>query len=152
MENKPKQTFNIALFLGLCVVAISIFAAAQSLAGRMPFMLHGNFTSQIHGSHTTDFLQNEFLSQWEAASFLRLDSTEFMSLLETGELTGTYTVFVVEREEWVWDRPIDGVNPVDRPVPVRPIEERMLANTVTVEHRIFSRERLVEWLQERIDG
>jgi len=155
--------FNWALLLGLCAIAISIFAAGITIANRLPQTFHGHMTGSLTGGSTWhDTSSREFMSEWEAANFLLMGHDEFASILQTGELSGTYTVFQVERREWVWSqdelgRMLHPPAPLpynvrvvgEQPVPVHPFG--MEYEIVLVDHRIFSRERLSEWLINRID-
>jgi len=153
----PRRTFNWALFLGCGVVALAIIIAGQSIARQIPHTLHGSMHGSFSGTLMDGNNSSEFISEWEAATFLRLEHAEFTNLLESGELSGTYTVFSVERMVWstVGDSELfEFVHPDGRrgsiqavaPVPAQQIEYEM----VMVDHRVFSRERLTEWLHERI--
>ena len=154
----PRITFNWALLLGLCIIAISIFAAGRSIASHLPQTFHGHMTGSLTGGGTWDSTPREFMSEWEAANFLLMGHDEFNSILRTGELSGTYTIFQVERREWVWAQneygrvlhPPTPVPQLGRPVEAVPIP--MEYEIVIVDHRIFSRERLSEWLMDRIDN
>jgi hypothetical protein len=152
-NEKPTQNkslkFNWALFLGCCVIALSIYSAGGRIATRIPHSLHGNLHGNFSGTLTgnNDSFQ-EFMSEWEAARFLGMSRDEFTNIVATGELSGTYTVFQVERTVWnssggfvVTMHGSDGL------AAVQPIEQE----TVIVDHRVFSRERLVEWLLNRMD-
>jgi len=144
---------NWGLFLGFCVVAISIYLAGTRIAERIPHSLHGN----LHGSFSGTLVdggggsRSEFMSEWEVASFLRMSHDEFERLVGRGELEGTYTVFTVERT--VMRVPtVDGARDVqvhggivERPIFIE-------YETITVDQRVFSRERVYEWLMARIDG
>jgi len=155
LNNKPNATlqkFNWALFLGLCIVALSIFFAGRIVANQIPQTLHGSFSgSLIGGNAHFDDSSREFMTEWAAASFIGMMQEEFAELVESGELSGTYTAFQVERQVWQrWDSAdtwvIDGdVSEVARPIP-------MEYEIVIVDHRVFSRERLSEWLLGRMDN
>jgi len=158
-QQTPRRNFNWALFLGCGVVALAIIIAGQSIARQIPHTLHGSMHGSFSGTLMDGNNSSEFISEWEAATFLRLEHAEFIDLLEAGELSGTYTVFSVERMVWsaIGDFDlIEFVHPDGRrgsiqagaPMPVQ--ERQMEYEMVIVDHRVFSRERLTEWLHERI--
>ena len=145
----PRPTFNAALFLGLCFVAVSIIISANIIGNRIPHTLHGNLHGNLH-STAIDNTNNdrEFMSEWQAATFLGMHHEDFIQLIEAGELTGTYFSFPVyryiwgmSREEFVTEFRDDYNMPRQIPEPER---------TLTY-HRVFSRERLTEWMNNRIN-
>ena len=150
-EKKKAQSFNTALFLGCCIMALSILISSIVIANNLPNSLHGN----LHGNLTGTFIDGgdsfrEFMSEWEAARFLGLWHEDLESIIESGELSGTYTIFQVERNimvaysgEWITDHRV--AHAVVEPRP-------LVWETVIVDHRVFSRERLTEWLLERMNG
>ena len=111
-------------------------------------MLSGHFSGTLtENNHTF----REFMSEWEVAHFLMMSHEELERLIESGELNGIFTVFQVERtvmrrdsEEWIIER---SGNPsaIARPIPIE-------YETIMVDQRIFSRERLINWLHLRMDG
>lgn len=149
--NATIQKFNWALFLGLCIVALSVFFAGQMIAGQIPQTLHGSFSGSLMGGNAHFYdSPREFMTEWEAARFIGMNPEEFTEIVESGELSGTYTAFQVERQVWQrWDSDdtwiVDsGVSEVARPMPIE-------YDIVIVDHRMFSRERLAEWLLARMD-
>ena len=146
-KDDKQSNFNWALFWGCCVISLSIFLsiifAGLMIAGQMPQSLHGHFAGTLvdGGNHPP----GEFMSEWSAARFIEMTHEEFTGIIESGELSGTYTVFQVEREVWL---PWDDYMLWDADLATVPVEYEI----VTVDHRVFSRERLVEWLQQRIDN
>ena len=152
-KNGNDQTFNWALFLGLCIVALSIFITGRIIAINIPNSLHGS----LHGNFSGTLMDGsnpsrEFMSEWETARFLMMSYEELELIIESGELNGTYAVFQVERNvmqsydisgQWMT---IDGGFTAE--IPFRHIEYE----TIIVDQRIFSRERLVEWLLNRMDN
>lgn len=143
------RDFNWALFIGCALIALGIHSAGVRIATQLPLSMHGNFHGSLHSSISEDSAQLEFLSQWEAASFLRMGSEEFDALLNSGELVGTYTVFEVDRRAYRWDDPWEWSDAelAGQPVPVRP----MAYDIINHNHRIFSREKLSAWLVNRIE-
>jgi len=164
MENSTQESgknsnrnFNWALFLGCCVIALGISVAGGRIANQIPHVMHGNFSGSFM-SGTGHVQESEFMSEWQAASFLMLNQDEFSELIQSGALSGTYTVFQVERRVWqwideaLWWQRVDDVT-LYRPSPrphVSPIPTEY--DIILVDHRVFSRERLTEWLINRIDN
>jgi hypothetical protein len=90
----------------------------------------------------------EFMSEWELATFLMMSHEELEQIIESGELNGMYTVFQVERTFWqtvndseTWV--IDGIATAEIP-------QRIELETIIIDHRIFSRDKITEWLLERM--
>jgi len=146
--NEKTINFNWALLLGLCVVAISIYLTGSLIAGQMPHSLHGHFSGTLMdgGRGVSD---QEFMSEWAAAHFVGLSHEEFAVIVESGELAGTYTVFQIERMVMIrrgeYERYVVADGVAEMPV-------RIEYDTIVVDHRVFSRERLAEWLLGRMDG
>lgn len=152
----PILKFNWPLLIGLTFIAISIFAAGHSIATRMPHTFHGHMSGHITGGGESS-APRDFMSEWEAASFLSMNHDELLSIMRTGELNGTYTIFQVERREWFWPErgDINHGNPNSvmlAPAPVFPNEVSMEYIIISSDHIVFSRERLSEWLLSRIDN
>jgi len=165
-EHSKGGGFNWALLIGCFAIALGIFLAGGRIADRIPHSMHGSFHGNFStGTHFSE--PREFMSEWEAASFVMMGQAQFNALIQSGELQGTYTVFQVEEQQWHWDdqwhfvegawsREVQVFPPaisVDAsgwttPMPPRPMEYEM----VIVDLRVFSRERLTAWLMERIDG
>ena len=111
------------------------------------------------------------MNVWQAAGFVGLQPEEFRQILQTGELTGTYTVFNVQEQQWqhwgtwqsgdvFWDMhtgrsiqvhppavSVDAWGGAEVAVPVQQEYE-----WVDIAVYVFSRERLAEWMIARIDG
>ena len=95
------QNFGFSLFLGCCVVALGIIIAGLIIARQIPDTLHGS----LHGSFSGTLMDGadsprEFMSKWEAARFLMMTYEQLGSLIDSGELNGTYAVFQVEEHVW----------------------------------------------------
>jgi len=174
-KKTPLDGFNTALFLGCLVIALGIYFAgwhiANTLAHGIPwFAIGGSSGGSFQNFHTQNE-PNTFMTEWEAARFLGLEweHDAFDALIESGELSGTYTAFQVERvdwhnwegEYWMWsgddyvhemrvrESHWEAQEITAPPVPVLIPAERAL---IIVDHRVFSRERLTEWMMARIDG
>ena len=152
---KP-QNVSAALFRGCCVIALSIVIAAFVIARQIPHSLHGN----LHGIFSGTLMDGggsfrDFMSEWEAANFLMMSPEQLERIIESGELRGTYTTFQIEHMVWRGpERPGEWIISGDvaaEPVPT-PIPAPFEFDIVIVDHRVFSRERLTEWLHVRMDN
>ncbi|MCL2620142.1 MAG: hypothetical protein FWD97_04315 [Defluviitaleaceae bacterium] len=140
-NNKP-PSFNWAILIGFCVMTLGIIWAGGRIADSLP---HGFFSTPFQ---PTPIIQqdSDFLSDWQVASLLMIDINQLLEILESGELDGTFTTFQVYR---IWETPYpswDYSNRAEAPPPP------LVHNYARVDHRIFSRERLLGWLNSRIDG
>jgi len=166
---KPAPRFNWALFLGCCVVALSIVSAGHTIANRIPHTLMGSLTGTL-ASGTGAAVSQDFLSHWEAPSFLRMEPSDFDDLLESGALEGTYASFQTYRTVIIRSD-INTVPGAPTPAPrvfyssdAAVLDSWMVeraglgegalfeTETIIYNHRVFSRERLTEWLHNRMEG
>jgi hypothetical protein len=147
-----ERRFSWALLIGCCVIALAILDAGVRISRRIPHTMQGNFHGALHGAG--GFAEvGEFMSDWQAASFLLMEYDTFLQLLQEGEFGGTYTVFRVEQRQWrraVFEEHVREAEEAGRPIPVTPVPTEY--DIVIVDHRIFSRARLTEWLEDRIGG
>ena len=143
------RNFGFSLFLGCCVVALGIIIAGHTIARQIPDTLHGS----LHGSFSGTLMDGsdsprEFMSKWEAARFLRMAYEQLDSLIDSGELDGTYAVFQVEEHVWhMVEHPGEAIGGNI----VAPTLAPVIAETIIRYHRVFSRERLSEWLHGRME-
>ncbi|MCL2854907.1 MAG: hypothetical protein FWE21_04740 [Defluviitaleaceae bacterium] len=145
--SSSKSNFNWALLIGLClgaaIVSIGISSAGNSIANRMPNTWHGNLHHTPGFQHQFPPVDSEFMTQWQVANLLGFNADELEDIIAGGELAGTYTTFQLERTEWVW---------AEHPINTDPFTPReMQPQTITVNHRIFSRQLLLDWLYNRIE-
>jgi len=139
------KDFNWALFIGCCLIALALLDAGIRISNRMPQTMHGNFHGSLTSGHVSE--SREFLSEWDAAAFLLMGYDEFNTLLPSGELSGTYATFQVERRVWRLTEEVVSPSVQDPSMPTpMPVEY----DIVIGDHRVFSRERLTEWLNNRI--
>ncbi|MCL2279214.1 MAG: hypothetical protein FWC20_07400 [Oscillospiraceae bacterium] len=153
MQHESASKLNLALLFGLCVIAISILIVGFFIARRIPQTLHGNFSGMLMdgGVAVREFMTDE----WEVASFIGIWEEDLIALIESGELDGTFTVFEVERtvfdfDQWSLEpdqRSLESNEPIQVPTPT--INE---GETTTEYLRVFSRERLKDWLLARMDS
>ena len=139
------KQFNSGLFWGLCVVAVAILWAGNNIAnsqwrnqnwGWHNHNMHGNLTAHF----VDQYLNREFMNTSEAASFLGFFESEFITLVEDGQLNGTYVTFEMQRARWEY-----------QPNYARFGDQmRYIGSYRTVygpyDLRLFSREKLTQWM------
>ena len=143
------KNFNWAILIGCVFIALAIFFAGDRIAWLLPHSLHGNF----HGSLTNDAQFPEFMSEWQASGFLSMGFDEFDALLQLGEFGGTYTTFRTERRVFRWEDvgqvihagTAEALAPIPTPLPTE-------YDIVIDYRRVFSRDLLSAWLNNRITG
>ncbi|MCL2357574.1 MAG: hypothetical protein FWC70_10580 [Defluviitaleaceae bacterium] len=164
MKEFSLKEFNWALLIGCCIIAVGISHAGALIGRSIPHAMHGNF----HGSFSAPAnhepaAPREFMREFEAANFLAMHREDFVALVEAGELAGTYAVFDAERPVWarhggiivvpsVADENVEWREHGDMRMGVARLapEPTPLPEMMIVEHRVFCRERLTEWMHERI--
>ncbi|MCL2388120.1 MAG: hypothetical protein FWC89_11335 [Defluviitaleaceae bacterium] len=163
--------FNWALLLGCFAIAFGIFLAGVTIASHIPHQLSVPWHSQsFHNQPPQHVEPQEFMTEWEAAIFLSISHFDFRTLVELGELSGTYAAFEVERRVlWpvvigsnsdmvMYDHRIFGFAGEvihsrlgSEIVPPRIASPHEIEHEIVMEyHRVFSREKLTEWLNNRI--
>ena len=90
------KNFNLAMFLGCCIISLGIVIAGSIIANRIGHlhfpMFPGSLSVTTFDGSGTDSGSDEFMSLWETRAFLRLSETQLDTLIQSGELTGTYTI------------------------------------------------------------
>jgi hypothetical protein len=151
INNGKVYNFNLSLFLGCGLIALSILIAGLVIARKMPDSLHGNLSGSFSGVLTdgSGSSAREFMSEWEAAAFLTIPYDDFMVIAESGELDGVFAVFEVHRTELrAWHEHVEqaaGGGPSEIELP-----QRVEYVTILTKQRVFSREKLAEWVLGRM--
>ena len=96
------EEFNLALFLGCCVISIGIIVASIISHDDSPIIVNGEFSADLFGSFSHGFLpstmqndtiyQHEFLTPSMVAQLLAISTDEVFALIEGDELRGSYTI------------------------------------------------------------
>ena len=136
-NNKP-PSFNWAMLIGFCVMTLGIIWAGGRIADRLP---HGFFSPPLQPTPVIH-QDSDFLSEWQVADLLAINVMELWEIIESGELDGTFTTLQIQRAEWgsrheYWNSVVSVT--------------RYPTGYTMVDHRIFSRERLLGWFNNRID-
>ena len=148
---KSQLSLNGLLILGFCLIALIIHISSLRIAESIPHSIHGHFSGSLTSG---DSFTSEFMDEWSASLFVGLSDQEFADIIASGELRGTYTTFHVERTVWLpWeDGEDEGLSSIIGNIPEPAPPQHVHYDIVLVEHRVFSRERLTEWLLRRIDN
>ena len=104
------KNFNLSQFLGCCVISIAIIISGWLISKELPN------TTQVPSNlsvttKTMDERYGNYLSKYEVAAYLNITDEDVDTLLNSGELEGTYTVaganYVFSRKKldtWVTSR------------------------------------------------
>lgn len=104
------KNFSLSTFLGCCVISLGIIVAGVLISSKIPPVnVPSSFTLK-----ETAWEYDDYMSQYEAAAFLKIDADTFTGMMRSGQLLGTYTV-------------VEGGS-------------------------VFSREKLSQWIEDRIEG
>ena len=147
------NNFNWALLIGCFLIAGAILIVGNSVAHGVRSISHNVAHIPMHMPHFPHSQEpGEFLRLFEASNFIGIDFDAFHAMLDAGEFSGTYAAFEVERRVYRWegrDRWVhaDGTFAEWPDIPISPPTE---FDIITETLRIFSREKLADWMNERI--
>jgi len=106
-----KIEFNLALFLGYCVIGIAIVIAGILISNRVPPDMQGHFTGHFSGNirNNNDEISLElpdFFGIATASSYLAIPSHSLFELIRySGEMQGTFTelggTYIFSRERFL---------------------------------------------------
>ena len=150
MDNTQTTTTKITFF-GLSLIAFAIAIVGLILALNAPFSSNHNCNPHVNVNcnHVRESHFGEFMNDFEASLFLRMDEGRFRELLESGELDGTFHLEVfMAYLPIIPDEILDFDNPNRRPI----FEHEFEYEYVEQRRYIFSRSRLIHWMENRIDG
>ncbi|MCL1806651.1 MAG: hypothetical protein FWG31_02995 [Oscillospiraceae bacterium] len=121
---KERKFLPASILVGSALILIGLIKLSNAIQNR-PFAGTPSFPSSIEVSAKQP---GEYMNEWEAISYLRMDSDHFFSLLRSGALDGTY--FPLETVKQIPDS----------------------SETITGTIYIFSKHKLDEWMIEKIDS
>ena len=114
----------ISIIISAVIICVGLFSVSQAIKNR-PFAGTPNIPSYIEVSQKQT---GDYMSEWEAVAYLRMDDVLFHDLLTSGALDGTYTSY--ESVKQIPDS----------------------SETVTGALYIFSKSKLDEWINNRIEA
>ena len=85
------KKINISVILGCCIISIGIILAGFIIANKLP---ETPFIPNNLSVTTTDgtTVSNEYLSEYEASAFARVNVDDFQRIIGTGDLDWTFTI------------------------------------------------------------
>lgn len=109
------KNFNLSLFLGCCIIGISIIISSIVVAKNLPSTTHVPSSLSVTTSNSVSEFK-DFLSESEVAAFLSIDNKDVSELITSGELDAfttkigdSYVFSKVALEGWMNDK-IKGVH------------------------------------------
>lgn len=104
------KKFNLALFLGCCVIGICIIISAKLISNNLPGTTHVPSSLYVTTSDSvTEF--RDYLSEYEVAAFLSISSEDASNLIASGEfdsfgtkIGNSFVVSKVALEVWMNDK------------------------------------------------
>jgi len=133
----------ISILISAVIVLVGLIILSNTIQNR-PFAGTSNIPSSIE---VTSAQSSEYMSEWEAAIYLRIDYDSFITLQNEGKLNGTYIEFSTLKtvpDEQAYDATTsspDGA--AATPVP-------MSTTIVPVVERVYVKSKLDEWMLVQI--
>ena len=113
---------SISIIISAVIVCVGLFSVSQAI-NNSPFAGTPNIPSYIEVSEKQT---GDYMSEWEAAAYLRFDDVMFHDLLTSGELDETYSSY-------------ESVKQI-------PDSSEIVTGTLY----IFSKSKLDDWMNDRI--
>ena len=136
---KERLLLPVSILISAVLVLIGLMTLSNTIQNR-PYA--GMFPSYIEVSTNQ---AADYMSEWEASAYLRIDYDSFNKLLSEGNLNGTYVEIpalkkVPDEQAYAEMTPV----PEGAPTPAMP------AITVPGVQRVFVRAKLDEWMLAQI--
>ena len=138
---KERLLLPASILVSAFLVLIGLITLSNTIQNR-PFAGPSSVPSYIEVSTKQ---ANEYLSEWEAADYIRIDYDSFEKLLNEGKFNGTYIEIPVEKtvpDEQAYEEM--KLAPEGAPVPAMP------AIKVPGNVRVFIKVKLDEWMLTQI--
>lgn len=104
------KKFNLALFLGCCVIGICIIISAKLISNNLPGTTHVPSSLYVTTSDSVKEFR-DYLSEYEVAAFLSISSEDASNLIASGEfdsfgtkIGNSFVVSKVALEVWMNDK------------------------------------------------
>ena len=142
---KERLLLPVSILISAVLVLIGLITLSNTIQNR-PFAGTPNFPSYIEVQTKQ---AGEYMSEWEAANYIRIDYDSFEKLLDEGKLRGTYIEIAVEKivpDEQAYEEMQEEMKsaPEDAPTPAMP------AIKVPGVERVFIKIKLDEWMLTQI--
>ena len=138
---KERLSLPISILIAAILVLIGLIKVSNTIQNR-PFAGTPYIPSSIE---VTTAQSSEFMSEWEATVYLRIDYDSFVKLLNEGKLDGTYVEIpalktIPDEQAYAEMTPV----PEGAPKPAMPVI------TVPGVQMVFVRTKLDEWMLAQI--
>lgn len=104
------KKFNLALFLGCCVIGVCIVISANIISTNLPGTTHVPSSLYVTTSDTVSEFK-DYLSVYEVAAFLSISSEDASNLIASGEfdtfgtkIGNSFVVSKIALEGWINNR------------------------------------------------
>ena len=138
---RERLTLPISIFIAAVLVLTGLITLSNTIQNR-PFAGISNLPSYVEVKTEQP---SEYMSEWEAAIYLRIDYDSFIKLQNEGELKGTYVEIPVLKTV-----PDENAYAEMTPVPEGAPEPAMPVKTVTGVQIVYVRTKLDEWMLAQI--
>jgi len=136
-----ERLLPMSILIAAVLVLIGLTKVSNTIQNR-PFAGTPYIPSNIE---VTTAQSSEYMSEWEAAIYLRIDYDDFVKLQNEGKLNGTYVEIPVSKTI-----PDEQAYAEMTPVPEGAPEPAMPVITVTGVQTVFVRAKLDEWMLAQI--
>ena len=138
---KERSLLPISILISAALILFGLITLSNTIQNR-PVTGASNYPSSIEVSTKQ---AAEYMNEWEATAYLRIDYDSFTKLLNEGKLNGTYVEIPVlktvpDEQAYAEMTPV----PDGAPTPAMPVV------TVPGVERIFFRIKLDEWMLSQI--
>jgi len=135
---KERLLLPISILISAVLILVGLFTLSNTIQNR-PFAGTPNILPSIEVSTAQS---SEYMSEWEAANYLRIDYDSLINLLDEGRLNGTYIEIPVQKavpDEQAYEEMKKSVHD-GAPEPAMPVI------TVSSVGRVFVKVKLDEWM------
>jgi len=138
---KERLSLPLSIVIAAVLILIGLIKVSNTIQNR-PSAGTPYFPPSIE---VTTAQSPEYMSEWEAATYLRIDHDDFIKLLNEGKFNGTYVGIPVSKTI-----PDEQAYAEMTPVPSGAPEPAMPVITVDGVRMVFVRSKLDEWMLTQI--
>ncbi|MCL1828493.1 MAG: hypothetical protein FWG32_03245 [Oscillospiraceae bacterium] len=138
---KERIILPISIIFGAVLILAGLITLSNAIRNR-PFAVTSNIPSSIEVKTEQ---ASEYMYEWEAAGYIRIDYDSFNRLLNEGKLNGTYIEMPVQKTV-----PDEKAYAEMFPVPEGAPSPAMPVTTVNGVERVFFRSELDKWMTAQI--
>jgi len=138
---KERLSLPVSILIAAVLVLIGLITVSNTIQNR-PVAGMLNFPSYIDVSSNQ---ASDYMNEWEASAYLRIDYDSFSKLLNEGKLDGTYVEIPAQKTI-----PDEQAYAEMTPVPEGAPEPAMPVITVSGVQMVFVKTKLDEWMLAQI--